>query len=344
MQSEVSTPIAASPTSLDWRGFRDNLTCVEMRVHDDPHDGFRSYLGESQFGGLCIRHVGSSGVAVRCERSQDLIRENPEDLVWICLVLGGDFHLEQQGATAHLGIGDFAMVDARRPYSIWTETADTLWVGAPQDVISRHVWDVDELLGVAIPGAHGSGQMASRVLQAAFGGPPTAPEGEAKRIIRGVFDVLGATVDTFRLDHAKTPYRNAVLRRIKAYVDQHLEDDGLSVSRIARDHGVSPRYLARIFQDEEDTVSGWIWNRRLERCQVALMSASASASISEIAFAHGFKNLSHFSKAFKERYGVPPSTLLRDKPTVTTGDLRRNETHLRASGQPPSRGRWAMAS
>lgn len=330
---------------LDWRTFRANIESLELTAHDDPHEGFRSWIDDSRFGDLWIRHIGSSGVGVQCERTPDRIRANPEDLIWICLVLGGDFRIEQQGSVAMLSPGDFAMVDARRHYALQTERTDTLWIGTPHEMISRHVWDLDEMLGVAIPGSHGAAQMASRVLRAAFTAPAGAPDGEANRIVRGVFDVLGAAVDAFRIESARSPYRNAVLRRIKAYVEQHLEDDSLSVAGIARNHGVSPRYLARIFQQEQETVSGWIWNRRLERCHMALTSAGAPASISEIAYAHGFKNLSHFSKAFKERYGLSPSALHRQSVESTPADDTLPGRAVRSANAPRTpRTGWAIAS
>jgi AraC-like DNA-binding protein len=345
MNHDMAVPLHPRAPLLDWRAFRASIGSLELTAHDAPHDGFRSWIEDSRFGDLWIRHVASSGISVHCERTPDRIRANPEDLIWICVVLGGEFRLEQQDAVANLRAGDFAMVDARRHYALQTERSDTLWIGVPQDTISRHVWDLDELLGVTIHGSHGAGQMASRVLQAAFTTPTDAPDGEANRMVRGVFDVLGAAVDTFRHRHARTPFRSAVLRRIKTYVDQHLEDETLSVAGIARDHGLSPRYLARIFQQEQETVSGWIWNRRLERCHLALRSSSGPASISEVAYAHGFKNLSHFSKAFKERYGVSPSTLVRERSvgTAADGDLGHGQ-RARVEGPTSMRTRLAIAS
>jgi AraC-like DNA-binding protein len=51
----------------------------------------------------------------------------------------------------------------------------------------------------------------------------------------------------------------------------------------------------------------YIWQCRLDRCALRLRDlAWAQASISTIALEHGFNDLSHFSRAFRERFGKSP--------------------------------------
>lgn len=49
----------------------------------------------------------------------------------------------------------------------------------------------------------------------------------------------------------------------------------------------------------------WIRNRRLDKARELLLHTPLS--ITEICFSSGFENPAHFSKVFKERYGVSPS-------------------------------------
>ncbi|SFF47519.1 Helix-turn-helix domain-containing protein [Paenibacillus algorifonticola] len=51
----------------------------------------------------------------------------------------------------------------------------------------------------------------------------------------------------------------------------------------------------------------WIRNRRLDKAQEMLIHSSLS--VTEICFSTGFENVSHFSKVFKLRFGIPPSAL-----------------------------------
>ncbi|CAN7758978.1 helix-turn-helix transcriptional regulator [Paenibacillus sp. LjRoot153] len=51
----------------------------------------------------------------------------------------------------------------------------------------------------------------------------------------------------------------------------------------------------------------WIRNRRLDRAKEMLIHSSLS--VTEVCFSTGFENVSHFSKVFKLRFGIPPSAL-----------------------------------
>jgi AraC family transcriptional regulator, positive regulator of tynA and feaB len=49
------------------------------------------------------------------------------------------------------------------------------------------------------------------------------------------------------------------------------------------------------------------WQRRLIRCAEALRDPSrAHLSVTDICFSYGFSSSSHFSRLFKDRFGVPP--------------------------------------
>jgi AraC-like DNA-binding protein len=101
-------------------------------------------------------------------------------------------------------------------------------------------------------------------------------------------------------------YRDKVRARVTGYVDLHIHDPELSVEGIAGSMRCSSRHLQAIFGDSEP-LGRYIWRTRLERCAAALGDpAKAALSITQIAFSLGFSNASHFSRAFKARYGFSP--------------------------------------
>ncbi|MFC3749552.1 helix-turn-helix domain-containing protein [Paenibacillus sp. GCM10012306] len=51
----------------------------------------------------------------------------------------------------------------------------------------------------------------------------------------------------------------------------------------------------------------WIRNRRLEKAKELL--THSGISITEVCYATGFENVSHFSKVWKKKYGIPPSAM-----------------------------------
>ena len=102
--------------------------------------------------------------------------------------------------------------------------------------------------------------------------------------------------------------RDMALSRAKNYVAQHLQDFDLNVSRIATSIGVSPSQLNRLFKTRSKTVMRYVWSCRLDRAADLLRRRGRSnVPIGEIAYSCGFTNQAHFSRVFKERFGISPS-------------------------------------
>ncbi|WP_260845799.1 AraC family transcriptional regulator [Paenibacillus sp. Y412MC10] len=53
----------------------------------------------------------------------------------------------------------------------------------------------------------------------------------------------------------------------------------------------------------------WVRNRRLDKAKELL--AETVLSVTDVCFSTGFENIAHFSKVFKERFGLPPSEFRR---------------------------------
>lgn len=102
--------------------------------------------------------------------------------------------------------------------------------------------------------------------------------------------------------------RAARLSAVKADIGQHLCQPGLSIGMVAMRHGISPRYVRKLFQDEQTTFSDFVLALRLERSRHLLRGAGhALATIASVAHACGFNDLSYFNRTFRRRYGVTPS-------------------------------------
>ena len=94
-----------------------------------------------------------------------------------------------------------------------------------------------------------------------------------------------------------------------AIMEANLEEP-VNPSLLARRVGVSTRQLERLFVDQLGVTIGRSYlNIRLARAMALLKETSLSAM--DVAVACGFVSTSHFSRAFKLRYGSPPSILRR---------------------------------
>lgn len=102
--------------------------------------------------------------------------------------------------------------------------------------------------------------------------------------------------------------RAARLRGIKAAIERQLGEPDLSIHGIAATNGISPRYVRKLFQDEETTFSDFVLSRRLERaCRMLRHPEHTASTIAAIAYACGFGDLSYFNRSFRRRYGMTPS-------------------------------------
>nr|WP_236667587.1 helix-turn-helix domain-containing protein [Nonomuraea sp. K271] len=101
--------------------------------------------------------------------------------------------------------------------------------------------------------------------------------------------------------------RQDLAGRIRAHIQVHLHDHRLTPRSIARAHHISVSYLHRLFQDQGDTVSGYIRDQRLRRTRRDLADAVlADVPIHRIAARWGFGAPADFSRTFRMAYGESP--------------------------------------
>jgi AraC-like DNA-binding protein len=108
-------------------------------------------------------------------------------------------------------------------------------------------------------------------------------------------------------NETRTAGRTALTFRAKAVIESNLHDHGLNTEKVAALLRISPRYLQDLFHAEQTTVSDWIWKRRLEKSRRDLADPlRACDSIAQIALTCGFADFGHFSRRYKEAFGVSP--------------------------------------
>lgn len=84
----------------------------------------------------------------------------------------------------------------------------------------------------------------------------------------------------------------------------------LSVEQIARQVGMSPSHFAHRFRAvARVTPMGYVKTVRMHRARVALLRNGGRAS--EVALEVGYASTSHFTRDFKNYYGVPPTDFVR---------------------------------
>lgn len=259
----------------------------------------------------------------------------------LVLLTSGRAAVNQNGRTALLVPGDFAVADAGQPHHISFETRyRCIVVLMDATLFPAKRGDVQRACGLRVSGHRGTGRVAAQFLlsvaQEAFHDDYTSSHDLANALV----NVVSAGLAEKLQDSELTPDHGELIHRIRAFIESRLDDPDLTPLDVARAHHISVRYLQRIFEAEGTTVSDWIRRHRLERCRAELIDPrNVRTSISAIAARWGFPDSSYFSRVFKATYDETPravraSAALRRTPVTTThqppAPTRDRPTHCRA--------------
>ena len=112
------------------------------------------------------------------------------------------------------------------------------------------------------------------------------------------------------------------LKRSLIYIEEHCSEN-ISVETVAAESNYSASHFAKLFRHlTGDSFTQYLKNYRLEMAAVRLRNEKTK--ISEIALSCGFPNLSYFSRAFLEKFGLTPSDY-RKTPVLGTKSIDKED-------------------
>jgi AraC-like DNA-binding protein len=116
-------------------------------------------------------------------------------------------------------------------------------------------------------------------------------------------------------------------------IERHLASSHLNPELIARQLRCSRAHLYRVFASRGETVANYVRELRLRRAHNLLAHGSASKDpIGDIAYRCGFEDPVHFTRLFRQRFGLTPSELRSSvaSPSLETGTRGRPAGLLRS--------------
>lgn len=235
-----------------------------------------------------------------------------QDAYFAVLLLSGDCLLEQGGREVFLQPGDMALYDATRPHRIHCPRNLTqLIVSIPRAVMRDRIAGVEHCTALRIPGGEGVGAVTSSFIRSAASQAGTIEAGAFSTLSEHALDLLTLALAAVRpQDFNLSRSRSLSLHRVKDFVERHLADPMLDTAMVAAGTGLSSRYINDLFSDDDTSLMRHVWQRRLEHCRKDMLDpVQRGRRISEIALRWGFNDLSHFSRAFRQRFGCSPRAL-----------------------------------
>jgi AraC-like DNA-binding protein len=278
---------------------------------DGPYAG---RIVAHKLGPVSVSHV--TAAPNRCVRTlREVAVSDPEE-VQLHVVVRARCFVSQEQRRSVVGLGDMTSYDSSRPYLIESDGPFELFIcSVPKVVLGRYGERICNSTALPLPGRAGPSRMlksflcgVARELEEGNVGEESADLGDCLlTMIRGIYQMPSGRRGEPR------PPAAALLSEIKRFIEANLGDPDLRPELIATAHFISTRYLHKLFEAEDATVSQWIRERRLERCRRDLEDSSfGKQPVSTIAYRWGLRDPAHFSHAFRARYGLSPQQWRHD--------------------------------
>lgn len=217
----------------------------------------------------------------------------------------GSTHISQSGRRCDLSEGDICLIDESSAFRmIGEECSGILFLRLPRGAaLSRHP-QLERLFATVMDGARPGTRMLADTLLRLFDDAPRLAELQRAAMMDAVLHMLGVA-EPFSALPSTPGWR---IRRALDFIELNLSVTGLSAEHVAQDQHISRRRLDQLMREALGwSIAGHLWKRRLERAAADLRDPRrAGIPVAQIAFANGFEDAAHFTRAFKRRYAVTP--------------------------------------
>ena len=310
-------------SQLDYEGWRDLLRSMCGRHYSEAIKpiSFSGWVRPINVRGFTALDIGSN--AQRVERTYQDVRRDGADHYFALFPASGQLAMIHNDQAVRLAVGDVALVDAARPVTYSADNGEqwnTVSLSLPRQSLVSY-------LGFEPQGGlyRRRGTPAGRLLfdlirtSGNIEGSAFSPADSYMEL--AVYDLVGAlfapTEPTSGSRHA-----DKLFARIRHIIKDGCADPNFGPHEVAAEAGISLRYLQKLFTEHGSTCSEFIYSLRLDQAARLLHrrgSLGVSQPLSEIAYACGFRDYTHFARKFRQRFGHPPGSHSEIK--------RRNSAH-----------------
>ncbi len=247
---------------------------------------------------------------------KDVARDDIDDLI-LCLRVSGRSIFRQGDREVLVDPGTLLLQDTGRPLHIeFLKPSKSIFVSIPRAALRARMGSspMMSVVSTKLPVAGLAAEFVT--LLAARTNTLDAPV--KARLAEQALDLIALALTAGDGTPALSSPRATALLRLKSAIEARLSDPNLKPAGAAAGAGISVRYANDLLAEEKSSVERYIQQRRLERCRGALEDPlQAHRMIGEIAFSWGFSDHSHFTRRFRNAFGMSPGEcrrLLQERP------------------------------
>jgi AraC family transcriptional activator of tynA and feaB len=288
-----------------WRQTRLNLFKDDCRIRPDPATPFQASISMMKLGPLTLSDCRGSSFRMVREKC------NETGILELLIQTEGECVIRHDGHETLLSPGKFSVFPANSRAELEMRgDYRKLSLRFQSSLLSERYADWEHRAFTRIPCDSGAGGIFLGLVRAMMQYGESANSKICVEAFQAMLGLLATTLGEKAEEALRMPATRMVeyhKARIRNYVLENLANPELDVARISNALGLSQRYLHLLFTDEPMQLMHWIWNERLERCFKELARRSGNdRPVSTVAYSWGFNDASHFSRAFRKRYGASP--------------------------------------
>lgn len=233
------------------------------------------------------------------------------ECVYFKLITSGYVVVEQSGRLYRFDAGSmFALDPAEAFIESVPEKSSIIALRIPKHLLQARGWK-SSLGGLITPDMHPSDTAAIGDLVECIANQSNLPNPDMRNWLG---DQLLHIVDVVLVAAKKLSARRSpteLFLRAKSHIRQNLGQEDLDASSVGAVLNISGKHLQRLFRSQGTSVMRHIWQVRLEHANTLLRAgASDVTSVQGIAWQCGFTTAAHFSRVFKQRFGVSPRSVM----------------------------------
>ena len=276
------------------------------RIADQPFEGAISRVDA---GPIRISLVTATRHTVL--RLASHIALSTDDLCFLNLQLEGLGRYMQRGHEQISAPGDLALVDTTEPFEIANRhNFKTFCFAIPRRLLPKGLLDRPRLNLSATE----TGRALSKTL-AGYAELCLSDRQLSKTLAlvgEHMVDLISHAPEILADGSVERVHIPVLLSMMLDHIDHHSGDPELGAATLAARFHCSERYVHRLFATTGRSVGELVNEKRIAACtRELLVHSSARKTIAEIAFAAGFRDISHFNRLFKRRHGLAPREFRR---------------------------------
>ncbi len=246
------------------------------------------------------------------ERTNQNIAKFDQEYYTFGRPISGPLFFEQKDKQFTVEPGCLVLLNQTTAYRATTDDCyHAFSISIPKKLLLQRTPHLGSFYKIEVGEKSPRGQLLANFAKYMTDGMANWSEREAMSLREQMLDLIVLLMINERNDYSsayETSVKAAHRERAMSYIKHHHRDPALGPKTIAAACGISLSYLHKIFNIVDLQLENVIYSLRLESARNSLLDPTdCDKTVQQIAFKAGFNHPSHFSRLFKEKYGMTPT-------------------------------------